>query len=711
MGDNIHGINSPDFKGASPKIRTRSVKDAGQAAVIWRTLSQENNTRNLKNARIMAKYNSERPYSQEQLEAEGLSWKANFSSKVLSTLIDKVSPRFTRAVDMIRFFTSSKLPDSVPGAVDKTEAFQKEITSTIRAWTGWRSLMAEIAQENALFGYTCAGFTNEYTWKPKHFRQDHFNCPVGTKQIAGGAQIITFKETLLPHELFELLSDPEAARDAGWDLENALQAINSALPETVQSKANEWARLYEDLQRESSVGVSHTGAKVILLGHVLAQEVDGKVSHYIIDTRKVGDGKGGESELFVREDRFDSMEDVAAFFSFQQANGTLHGSKGIGREVYAMAGVIERARNEVVDGLQLSGKVVLQADEKMLHRFKAHVVGPALLIDSAFTVADRKIESNVKEYFQLDTYMKQLLDEVAGNTSPKPMDSPGDGMRSPAAWNLLAAREEENKDVVIERFLNQFSVMISMIQKRMCDPRCEDEDAKEMQKRLLLLMKREELEQLAKQPSAGVVRDFTEFERMQIITIAAENKGNPLYNQKELERRSLMARVSADFADAVLMPSNDPTEEAEQSRQQQLELGPLQAAQPVPVSPRDNHEIHLTLLQPVIEGAMKVLATNPQALPVVKAMLAHGQEHVKVALQQKNPAVNVSGFAAFLAEVANRLTQLAAHDQAIEAAVASGDPVAAVNAGATAARGVAQESSPAAADPTQEFEQPAALAS
>lgn len=700
------GINSPGFKvdSSKPVPTVRAIKDSGQAAQIYTTLTVENRSRNLINARIMAKHNSERPYRQETLEAEGLGWKSNFSSRVLGTLIDKVAPRFTRAIDAIASLTSSMLSDSKPGANDKTAAFRREVTKTIRSWPEWKDFVSELAQENALFGYTAAGWVDEYTWKPKHFRQDRFFAPTGTRQNSNAAQIVCFKENLLPHELFALVKDDvQAAADAGWNVPNVLTSINSAIPETIRSKASDMARVYEDLVREVSVGVSHTGAKIVQLAHVFGQEVTGKVSHYIVDAIT-------KQELFVREDRFESMRDVAVFFTFQKGNHTLHGSKGIGREVYAMAGIIERARNEAVDQLQLSGKIIVQGDDKLFQRYVAHVVGNAMLISSKFEISEKKLEGSVEPFLKLDAFMKSLLDEVAGNISPVPLDQAGEGMRSPAAWNLAASREEESKDMVIERFIGQFTVLVSAIQQKMCSADCTDDDAKAMQKRLLLVMKREELDEMAKQVSAEVVEDLSEQEKQKLLMFCQEHKGDPLFNQKELARRSTTALFDEEFAEAVLMPDNDPTEEAEQSREQTFEiLAMQQAGVPIPVSARDNHVIHTQVLQPVIESALQVLTTNPAARPILNAYVAHGLEHVKIADQQKNPAQNVSGFAAFLADVQQRLKRLDAHDAAIAATLKNGaHPVMAANAGATAgATAVPPQGAPGGDDtqPTEESEQ------
>jgi hypothetical protein len=85
----------------------------------------------------------------------------------------------------------------------------------------------------------------------------------------------------------------------------------------------------------------------------------------------------------------------------------------------------------------------------------------------------------------------------------------------------------------------------------------------------------------------------------------------------------------------VLLPTNDPTEEAEQKRLQQLEMTLLTQAQPVPVSPRDNHMIHLEIMVPVAEGMAQQLMQGGADTAVLEAVLAHITEHYNRAVEQK----------------------------------------------------------------------------
>jgi hypothetical protein len=674
--DYVGAIASPNLSNAV-KPKNRSIIDEDQAKSIITTLEVANKERNLKNARIMAKYNSERPHTQASLEAEGLGWKSNFTSKPLPMLIDKVAPRFVEAIEGVKYLTNSALPDDEPGAAVKTEAFRREITSTCRARPGWRSLLSELGQENALFGYAALAQLDEFHWFPKFFRQDKFFIPTGTKQLPNFAQIVALREEVLIHELAMIISDKETAKDRGWDIPKTVKSINAAMPENRRSDQKDPERAYEDMIRESVVGTSYeAGARAVCLWHLFATEITGKISHYVFDAH-------GFEELFVSEDQYESMADAVSFFSFQQGNGTMHGSKGIGREIYAMAGILDKARNDVVDRLNLSGKIIIQGDEKQLARFKMSIVGNAILIGAGFTVAEKKLDAEVEPFLQLDAFLTSLLDQMAGATTPKVFE----GERvTKAQVDLFAAREEQSRDTIIGRFLNQFADMMTTLQKRLCDADTAEKDAKEMQKRLLKVMTREELNKLSKQPVAETVKDYTDLERQQIVIAATEAAGNPLYNQKELQMRKVSAQVNEEFAKAVILPDEDPTVLAEQTRLQQLELLIIvgQGAE-VPVSPRDNHLVHLQVLTPAMDNAAQAATADPHAVATLTALLKHAEAHVAAAEAAGTPketlapvTETITKLRAAMAE----LTQLAEQQvQVDQQAAQAGQAAAAIDAG------------------------------
>lgn len=648
---------------ASPKIplqgdgqpTQRSITSVQMARDVIRTVIMAGRNRSIVNSRILAKYNAERPYDAYKLEAEGLGWKQNFTTKPLPTMIDKVAPRFVETVNNLKYFTNARLSDNWQNNVEKTETFRREITDTIRANPRWATLLETIAFNNSLFGYTIVGWLDKYTYMGRAFEQEDSFAADGTKSEPKLAQILVLKETYLPHELFEQIRDKEAALDAGFDLENSREAINTASPMQVRDRLNVGGTLetwYQNALRELTIGASYmAGNSVIVVYSLLAREVTGKVSHYRL---------AGPGMLKIQEvhDKYDSMSEAVSFYTYQRGNGTLHGSKGVGRDIYELAGMIDRARNEVVDRLILSGKMVIQGDQKRIHTFRMNVVGASILIPTGWTILEQKLDGNVEGFIKLDAYIQQIVDQLVGSVSIPQVQDAGEAMRSPAAWNLLASRQEEGRDTRISRFMQQFSAMIQVMQQKMCDPETIDEDAKAMQERLLAIMTKEELQELAKSQVAGTVKDLTPVERQLIVALAAEKKGNPLYNQRQLEVEDVTARLSTEFANRVLLPGNDPTEEAEQSRQQDIETMLLSTGHPVPVSPRDNHLIHLKELMPDAEqmGAHVMQGSIP--LPALQAVLAHVTEHYQQAIEGGAKKETLAEVAQFVQKIGPALAQL-----------------------------------------------------
>jgi hypothetical protein len=148
--------------------------------------------------------------------------------------------------------------------------------------------------------------------------------------------------------------------------------------------------------------------------------------------------------------------------------------------------------------------------------------------------------------------------------------------------------------------------------------------------------------------------------------ISQEAKGNPLYNALELERRKLTALVDADFAKAVLLPQNDPTEQAEQTREQLTELILLRGGQDVPISPRDNHLIHIQVCQKAVDSLRDQAAQDTSVWPVMGGIGDHVQAHIQAA-EQMGQGKQVANAKSWLAKLDSTLQQLMQHQKEVVA--------------------------------------------
>lgn len=646
---------------------------AEQVGMLVKNLVESSRERNIKNARISSKLDAERPHSKAELDSAGLGWKSNFTTRPLATITQRTYSRFPRAVNEAKYLTNAALPPRFPDSRRKTEFFRERITRFIRSEARWPEVVEGIAWENTVFGFAAGVWFDEETWLPKACRQDEIFVPAGTKQHAASCPVLVVKQDLLVHEAFELLTKAQAAEDMRktdsvdaaftWDVSRFAAAINDALPEDLRSLSTEDVRIIEDLRRQMSIANAFgTGRKLVTLYNVFAVEFGGRVSHYITDSK--------HQLLFGWEDRFASMTEAASFFAFELGDRTLLGSKGVGRLAYTIASVQDRASNDVIDRFQLSGKVFLKAPEQRHRRFRMSVIGNAVLIDDNYeAIQNMKVDASVDEALGLDRFLQSKLDAVTGNVSPTQIE--GERVTA-AAVNLLASREGERADEYMGRFLKQFGTMCSEMIRRLCLVPTTDQRVLELRAELTERLNDEEIQYLATAPAMTTVSGWTPAERQSIVMACVEGRGNPVYDQVKLERAKISAQVNPDFAEDILMAENDPTMEAEQVRLQTLENGQLTQGILVPVSPRDGHLFHLGAMADLLKGSVEEAAQNPGALPILKALMHHGLQHIEAGKQ-----LGLSGLEPFeqaLAGIQQAVQELQALEEqaALEQGVAEG---------------------------------------
>jgi hypothetical protein len=281
-------------------------------------------------------------------------------------------------------------------------------------------------------------------------------------------------------------------------------------------------------------------------------------------------------------------------------------------------------------------------------------MGNAVLIPANYTISQQKaIDPNVEAFALLDRQLVAYMDQIAGGVTPKEFG----GERTTASEvNLFAAREEEKRDAILERFLIQVGKMVGTCQRRIVDTKTDDEEAKSAREYLLNYMTQEELTYLAAQPALRTVDDLTDIKAQQLVLFANEKRTDPLFDQAKLQKAATAARIDAEFADDVMIAETDPTVISEQSRQQEIENLLLATGKEVPVSPRDNHQVHIEVLKQVIAAAAEQLGSgDPALMASFELALGHWAQHIEVAVAS---GAKKDEFAEDLRQIREAATQL-----------------------------------------------------
>jgi hypothetical protein len=662
----------------------RAITSEEQGYSVIQRLKQDSWWRNEKQAAIMRKFNDEPPYDQAKLNAAKQDWRRNASTGFMSSMVKRILPPYNQIIDQAQYLTTARFPGEEtqdPEMQQKQLDFRYEITRTIRSWSGWQAFKSQIILENLLFGFTGAGWTDEITWEPRFLRQDEAYFPEGCGQEARLVPLWCLDQNFQIHEMAEYLVDPEASAAAGWNIDNVVIAINDAKPENRNSGVNSDVRKYQDMIRESSLGTSYsTGVKVIKAIHLFVQEVSGKVSHYIYDDRT-------KQQLFVRLDRFDSMEQNLALMAIEVGNGKLHGSKGAGRILYNTHVSVDQTRNLIVDNLMLSGLLVLKQGEGAKPQQALTVVHPVAILGKGWDVVPTGFQIDTDAFLAIDNQQTQIAEVQIGAFMPGQIQDTSGEKRTASEVNYVASIEQELRQGNLARFYAQFQLVVWECQKRICSidniakaqaiykketanvimrftqgmfnflknlneaipqqfeiSQADPINESAIQCCLALFRKglsAKDIYVLGQAPSFDLTQDTAADLTQALTEVKATYANNPSIDQGKLDRLLLSSKLGERLADDIIIPQEDNTLTAEATRLQLMELTLLLTGEPVPVSPRDFDTVHLQVIQQKAQLLMQNPASVvPASIPLLQNLFAHAEAHFQQALSKVGGKMN-----------------------------------------------------------------------
>lgn len=490
-GEQLGRFNSPEFDGNV--VVNKPISSAYQAYEVFTRLMRDNQARANRNKLIADSYNGGPPFDQKKLDAAAQGWRNNFSTLVLSTFVDRVTPRLTDTVHSMKYLTAAELPDAFIDASNKTQKFRERTTEQIRSWNGWIDFIEQLATENVLYGYTAAVQMDQLEWRPRTFRQEDTLFDEQCPQLADKVPVFIIKANYYVHEACEIIEDDETAARAGYNVANIKAAIEKATPPYDSYVYN--PRQLSDMVREGNLYYSfHRASKMLETAHVFVKCYDGSVDHWWVNrngSKRSNDNKskqmdkspsatitrGPDDSDPLEEDPYelgyfervaDSMDDVITLFSFQSGNNRLFGSKGIGRLLYNISLGIEKSRMSFIDSMYISGLLVGQAEEAVIGRLQPHVRSPFMIVPEGFQLLMQQFRVDVQNWMGLDQKLLSTAEVIAGAFLPQQPQIMNNGQQVQTATqsSIDVVKEEETKEGTMNRWWVQITRAVSSIQRR-----------------------------------------------------------------------------------------------------------------------------------------------------------------------------------------------------------------------------------------------------
>lgn len=650
----------------------KPISTAMQAYQLYLRFKKQNRARAIRNKEIQDVYNGKPPYDQKELEDQGQGWRSNVSTQFLSSIVDRVTPRFQDAIHNVKYLSASELPDSYDDYINKSELFQAKTTQLVRKWTGWQDFVQRVTTEDVLQGYTAALSIDEHNWRPRTFRQEDVYFDENTAQETHRLDCFCVQQDFYIHELISLLEEPETSEKAGFNVDNLKKAIEHAMPPREDLPSD--PRQLSDMAREGSLFFSwHQASKMIQTVHVFVRNYTGGIDHWWVNRNSsvIGrdtqpgamseDSSAGGEELFFGDGVADQMEDIITLFTFQSGNDRYFGSKGLGRLLVNIAISIERERNLYFDQQYIAGLLIGTAEEKDIPFLQPKVLSPFLILPKGFELLAQQLQFNSEAFTGLDNKLSGICEIIAGTFIPEQIQSNGQSQQTATEATIDATKEEEIKQGILNRWWSQFTRLISQLQRRIytplnikaalayaeardmaaasglklvdedtmelllkVDPRADetyttapelgraDGDAVETIVELLdANLAAEEILLLAHTPASEYNQNVGAVEDNKLLQFASLAQGNPYWDQAKLNFESGAAMIGYRRAKDLFVGDPSTGTNLEQQRQQYSEWTDMTQGQAMPVSDRDDHIQHLTALNQKVMSSLNTMRTMP----------------------------------------------------------------------------------------------------
>lgn len=623
-------VNSPEFT-ESGKNEQKAISNAGQALDIARRLEWQDRDRDIRRARVLAAFNGEAPYSDSDLVNRGQAYRYNVSFGTMEGVVGRALPPYNDLTLEIGNLTEviADLPE------EKKKILQMEFGSIIDEWGQWPKTISRLNQDLVLNGYNNFIFPSDFDPFPIFISQKHGYVNEGTPNDVQLLDCFVWKKEYLIHELYQKIADPEVARTAGWNVDNVRQALMAAQPESLGrsnvDQSGYWTQI-ESLIRGGALWSSIVGAKKVLTYHVFACELDGQVSHWIVLNGNYTDESNG-AELFKKEKRFQSMKSFLVYFDLETGDGTWHGSKGIGQKTFNTHKATDKIRCSTLDQAFVSGLTLIQpGDQVSQEELQLSVVGPFAVIPAGMTIASNVLPAVAATTFQVDALLTATLEQRIGDVVPNAQSQITNTEKTATQSKIDAGRAAVISQANLKRYVDPISQTTSIMLHRLLIEDSPNPYAQKFQEKLREAgLTSEDFKKVKRARNSGKIDDILGETANKTQVIFAEFRNDPDVDQHVLKSKRIASVLDADVADELLISDDDQTKEIESARLQEMENTTMDTGVKVPVSPRDNHEIHLktefALTGKEIQEMAQAQQINPQRIPVFLLRLDHSKQH------------------------------------------------------------------------------------
>jgi hypothetical protein len=610
----------------------RKLKDYQSAKGFFDGMWKDGESRRKSFARILNQLNGGKPFDDRQLELAGQGWRTNVNFRDASSTLEQVLIAYWR---MLHDVTNLAVIEVRTDDRDKEvweNLFQQAFDDFHDDWGPdyVRNYLQQSVNHVGL-GIGLGMFDGDRSPRWSAARLDEVLVPERTKAAPGQYTSVAIRQEIPLDKLYEHIRTPaneSAAEARGWNTSELRRVLHLALKSKDIVSGDDYLKV-EDAIRDNSLWCS-TQTDQIRLVHILNREYDGMISRVTIAEKL-------DAQAFLFDDykvpsRPKKFEQIMFALFFEAGDGTFYGSKGFGQKNFGLALINNRLKSRAVDRTVIDGLNFRDLSGGARETIPITNIGP-------FNFLPADVEQ-LPDYPTGRAILETIamLDAQSSYNNARFRDQSNQISQADTATqaNILAQLQSQVDVANATLYLKQYARNIFEEQfRRLRIKGSTDPDAVAFRKKCIedgkmpekLFYESELKIRTGADPGMASAALRAQIGQ-QLMSIAP---GNRDIDGRAATEMYVRASLGASAVKKLMIPQDQDSDPAA-TRMAILENTTMGDGIPVPVPPKDPHEVHAPVHLQALKGITDRFQQSGQVDPGAMIALQNGIPHAKVHL-------------------------------------------------------------------------------
>ena len=354
----------------------------------------------------------------------------------------------------------------------------EEYDALLRRWKNFPWTMYTALTDYVTFGRMHLPWESYDSWRFRRIPYHRVLVPDATPIDLEEMELVIVLQNYTVARLYGLIRDEADAREAGWDIDETMNAITRAVP--VDPTIPNDPIAVQQMIRDSDIYVSARSATV-QTATLFVKEMSGKWSELIIrrdqipgslnatDDSNANASVRSPAYMFAAYDRYESLLDALPTFFFEASDGTWNSASGLGRDIYSLMQLKDRVFCTQAHSVMLRNSLVLKPQQALdKSRLNLLQIGAITWLPENCEVQQSAILGDIASTIAVSQEMDKMVERNTGIYRPTLQQEKGNP-DTLGEFQMKFAQATVLSTSAIDRFFGQLDVLYTTQYWRMLE--------------------------------------------------------------------------------------------------------------------------------------------------------------------------------------------------------------------------------------------------